>query len=618
MFNQQTYEAMIQLFNNEVIVTEKNIRQSFDKTVPHGYVLFNVPYSSELHAAVMAQSLSQANANNTFLKTWERAATISTEERLLLQLTHYFSTYGLESFGIEVEPFVDGELNVTELAQTFRHFSAITPEEALDRILGLSKVALAERTLENIMVVLDAIQEYINPKYILDTTNNELLSRVCDRYGIVPQKPDQWLRYVIYKVTGETLVIKNDAMFQTIVLKWNPRFHDKYLVNAPHNLASIFLRNKPLFLAMKKASNNKAFFNRLRRQADKMHKPLSQPYFREVTDAISAGNFNVKRFQQSLETASVFDCVKVYNALAFRFFAEEKDPIVYRVRNGKSYVSNVKNLGTKGKYVVAMAHTLNAMGNKLPSMAGKKVYIPEYIEYGVPTSEKMFIGNLPNNTRISFQNPVAIGVHWMEYSVDIDLSCFNEDGRFGWNGDWRNQDNSILYSGDMTRAQKPYGASEMFRYSGDNLSPMVLSANFYNFWTGDKTDAKMFLAPVEHFKNSAIDISKALFTADFVMDREETTLGIFEVVDGVFKTYLTMQQLSERNVSAHSDKYSGLIEYTVAQTKSALSFNQVLEDVMGAEIIREMPEESDEEILDLSPKNLGKDSLLQLLKKTDT
>ena len=613
MFNQKTYEAMIQLFNNEIVVLPNTrIAPSFNQTLPNGYVLVGVPYSTNLDSAIRTQKLTQENANNTFLKTWERAETISTSDRVLLQMVHYFTTYGLESFDIEVDPFTDGELDVSEFAKMFYGFTAITPEEAVEKILTISSVAMAEKTLENVMIVLDAIQPYTDLKVLLETSNNELLIRVCDRFQITPTSPDAWLRYVIYKVTGETLVIKNRYMIDNIRENWVSNIHDEYLKSAPKNLASIFLRNKPLFLAMKKGSRNKNFFNRLRRDAEKMHKPLSQPYYRTVTAAILGRTFDVKRLEQSLTSATIFDCVKLYNALAFRYDVNSGAPMVYRVRNGKSFVTKLEKLGNNSDYIMAMAFTLDAMKNKVPNMDGKIVYIPEYIEYGFPTSEKQFIGNLPNNTRISFKNPVAFGVHWSQYNVDIDLSCFNEGGRYGWNAGWRDRENSIVYSGDMTRATEPYGASEMFKYSGKNLSPMVLSANYFNY-RDDKPEATLFLAPVEYFTKGAIDISKALFVSKFVLDRKETTAAIFEVKDGRFYTYLTMQQLSEQNVSSYSGKYGGLMEYTVASTKASLYLNGFLSEYMGATVVNVRPEDG-VEYIDLSPENLDKSTLLNLLK----
>ena len=94
-----------------------------------------------------------------------------------------------------------------------------------------------------------------------------------DYYHIVPTEPVEFLRHVISKLTDQSLLIKNKSLIEKIKQS-NGKFLDELMTKAPVDLGSIFLRYKPLFLAMRSISNHKRVFNRLRRDAKTMHRPL--------------------------------------------------------------------------------------------------------------------------------------------------------------------------------------------------------------------------------------------------------------------------------------------------------------------------------------------------------
>jgi hypothetical protein len=72
----------------------------------------------------------------------------------------------------------------------------------------------------------------------------------------------------------------------------------------------------------------------------------------------------------------------------------------------------------------------------------------------------MFIGNMPVNSSISLSDRAVVGVHWENTEddrVDLDLHSYNLTANFGWNASYLDKD-KIVFTGDMTDAQKPDGA----------------------------------------------------------------------------------------------------------------------------------------------------------------
>jgi hypothetical protein len=85
----------------------------------------------------------------------------------------------------------------------------------------------------------------------------------------------------------------------------------------------------------------------------------------------------------------------------------------------------------------------------------------------LPTSEKMFVGNIPTGTRF-YGEKLAVGfIGKMHGGPDLDLSGLNIAGKIGWNAAYNQADGQLMYSGDMTSA--PNGAVE-YLYANKGLN----------------------------------------------------------------------------------------------------------------------------------------------------
>jgi len=109
---------------------------------------------------------------------------------------------------------------------------------------------------------------------------------------------------------------------------------------APKDLGSIFLRYKPLFLAMKSISKNKTVFNRLRKDAVRMHKPLPVDYLNNVTNLLQREELDLKVLAAKLKDATIFRKIRLAYALNFRL--NPSTSIVYKIRTGRGWATDFK------------------------------------------------------------------------------------------------------------------------------------------------------------------------------------------------------------------------------------------------------------------------------------
>ena len=84
------------------------------------------------------------------------------------------------------------------------------------------------------------------------------------------------------------------------------------------------------------------------------------------------------------------------------------------------------------------------------SLNGKSFYLPSDVKYALPTSEKMFVGNIPTGTKFLGDN-LAVGIYWENEwgATDLDLSAINIDGKVGWNSSY-NQNNNLFQIQKLT------------------------------------------------------------------------------------------------------------------------------------------------------------------------
>ena len=588
-----------------------------------GYIVH--PDACNLATQQFIQSIS-GNVNSTFYQNWEDVTSKTRFELFIDQLLHYVTTYGTD-FACEGNGYVPNATPVGPVyISLFKDYKVIMPcteEDVYNRCMDMltSGIAMKQATIETIV---DYVVEYVTENDLLttgefdidDIANREALTLLCDELGIAPNKKFDLFRYIMYKTTGSTLIIKNKPTINAII-RSNTQFDfntlsDRQLIG----LASIFYRFKPLFLAFKKTCTGGAYYstpitsrnahviNKIRRMAPKYHTPLAE----SVMATMLGKAHDSTVIAETATQMNTFQIVRLMNTIIERLNRTD-EKAMYIVRNGKMFVKDAKSYDGMITYY---ATVFNILKNELVSRLSEKatyVKYPKNMVLACPTSEKNFVGDLPFGTYMDLQDSDSfIGIYWKEEwgTHDFDLSVLNIDGiKVGWDSRYYSDNQDVVYSGDMTSARPEATEIMLFKKGATDGSVMV---NRYNGRDGSKF---RFFGGVEPNmklrRNYMVDPNFIKFSADVVSDTVEQTIGLLN--DGRF--YVMALGSGNSIVSFHKGSKQNERYYaSVLKAQSYIKLNYILSDAgfIDVDSVEELPK--DAQILDLT--QMSRDTLINL------
>lgn len=613
--------AILRLFNAVLIDTPSSGNHPPDVTersIRNGYLLDPsiVPDATLLHDIEMVVGRSSVKANSAFHKSWDIVRNSSLEQLVLQQITHYITTYGFEAAGIYNKesvyiphevldlPAVDTDLQLTLIKGANLH-------ELTQAIVRLgSGVALSPETLKDIVDVVKSCK--LDQSLIELVGNRELKVMLCDHFGVVPQDPTEYLRYLVKKLTDDALLINSKELIQKI-LAANGKVLDPLLLQAPKNLASIFYRHKPLFLAFKSISGNKAFFNRLRKRAPAEHIALPADYLNSVTSQIKSGVLDLDQLNSFLGMTSVFRKIRLAYALNFRLHAGTS--IVYRVRNGRGFATTHNwPASLAGRTQDALDRVLDSIAGDLrKNVEGRNIYIPASVRYAIPATEKQFTGNFPTGSSIAAPDNLIVGIHWTNTCtrVDLDLSVIGESGRTGWDASYRSKNKEVLFSGDVTDAPRPSGATELFYLGTSPREAKILMLNYFNHRAGDEVEARLLVAnekPDNFRANYMVDPNNILATATINVSRKQNVLGLVANHHGGNRVYFANVSIGNSISSTQNSHSADTRNYLVQSCVNPLDLGEMLIKAGGLVSNTEVGDNC----INLSPLQLTKSSIIDL------
>lgn len=545
------------------------------------------------------EKLGGNDLNKTFHKSWKKIKDSTRFELLVHQIMHYITTYGSD---FQAEMYIPQELlDVPDLKLTYKVIKAYTYGEMITKCLDLLKsgMALAEETVDDLITILsDELGYTFNGKEGI--RNKEAVVKIAEIYGVYPDDPVEFLRFVIYRTTNTTLLIKNGALIKLIEdSSFNPgTLLKKYGLE---RLAAIFNRFKPLFLAYKKRCPKT--INKISKLSKTHHKPMVTNALNEVTQRKLT-----KEDHHWFENATPFALFKALSACYTR--KQGQEAFVYRIRSGKSWVTESQIDKKVNKYNYEII--LNYLKERFP-LTGVKIFLPEDVEYALPTSEKMYVGNIPTGTRFSGKK-LAVGIYWENDwgAHDLDLSGMNINGKVGWNSRYRQGGTNLMFSGDITNA--PNGAVE-YLYADKGLSDPTLVMN--NVYSGDEQAGyKIIVGRGDKISKDYMMNPNNLFV-DIRTEsvQKQTVLGIFLPAEEWQSFVLLNFGAGHTHVSDNSPISDTATKALYQQWSKPLTFKKVVEK-LGAEIIQESDIGDYVEIdHDFSLDKLEKDSFIKLFSK---
>jgi len=537
------------------------------------------------------QKLSGNDLNKTFHKSFEKVRNSTRYELLMDQIRHYASTYGS---GFKDEMFIPDEvLEVPDINLTFKVVKGLDKEAMIEKCLDMfrSGIALKEETINDLLSVLvDELGYTFTGKE--GVKNKEAIVKIADLYGVLPDDTMAFFRYIIYRATGETLLIKNHAAIDSIkVSNFNPTA--QFRQHGLERLAAIFNRFKPLFLAFKKRCP--ATINKISKLSKKHHVPVPPNALNEATQRMLT-----RDDVHWLDNATPFALFKAMSAVYNRMHGQST--FCYRIRNGKSWVKQSDKALTL-EMVENFQFLLNYLKTRL-DLCDHKIFLPKDVEYSLPTSEKMFVGNVPTGTKF-YGEQLAVGFYWENAwgANDLDLSAVSVGGdKISWNSAYSN--GSLTYSGDITNA--PNGAVEYLHCKKGTNQPWLIRNNV--FCGNDDSGYKIIIGRGSDVsKKYMMDPNNLLAEIKTEAVQKQMILGLFLPEQGDTQSFVLLNfGAGQSRVSAAG----GLGAVALREEyHNPLNFKTIVE-ALGAEIVYNVEDST----LDLSIDSLEKDSFTKLFK----
>lgn len=541
--------------------------------------------------------------NRSFYRNYQDIFGMNKFDYYYNQMVHYFLNY---NFGINFIPVEDifGEDNFFNLNSCT--VIQIIEDNEVDSIIKdfLKKVSAPKKEhLEDIKNIL-SVKICIN-----EIKSFEIKALAYKHFNIIPSDPQDFLRFLIFEATEgkETLLIKNNDLIRKLKNARNKDNIYKYFIKTDlRRLSSIFYRYKPLFLAFKKYPNCGFYINKLRRFAKFYHEPVNGLTVSNISNLIFENK--IDEAIEVLGKASGRDLIKLYNYCHLKL-TKNSNVNVYNIRNNKLYIKDDdkanKNINSL-LFMVKMA-LKQKYQNKLKD---KLFYIPSHINYSAPTSEKLFIGNIPYGSSVALKNETGFsaGIYWENYNgqrVDLDLHMQSKYKSYGWNSSYRNSDGDILFTGDIVNA--PEGAVESYYFSNKNCENHILTIS--NF-TGipQNVPFKFFITEknIKTSQDGVMNIKQGLIPPINLSfnDKNSISLGMFTKDKFIFYG----GNLTDMVVPKH-DLYVKYIDALTDRISSFISIEEIIKTANGLVIRNEdfkyLTDAVKEKVIDLSPENLN-------------
>jgi hypothetical protein len=560
--------------------------------------------------------LTPDQLNKTFHKSWGKVITADIEQLFLEQLLHYITTYGYKAMGLFNSDSVyipKEQLEIPNITEDIKLMviKGYTDEQLKEKTLRFlnSGIALKEATIQDVLKIMESLEI---EDYDLETIKNrEIKCILYDKLSMIPSDPIEFIRFLVYKSTKSALLIKSKEAFQKI------RMNSKNCIEAIQSyeditkLGEVFYRYRPIFIALRSARELRPIINKIHKLAPKYHKPMVPNYLDTITSQLKHDSLNLKTLASKLKKANIFHKSRLLYALTF--LATNCKAIVYKIRNGKAWASRSSLINSGKLYLAIELVRQSIITDVSKRVAGKKVFFDKNVVYSLPATEKQFSGDIPSSSYITLTDNIILAVYWEnvdDQSTDLDLSLINQ-GKIGWDGDYRSEGRDVLHSGDLTDATN--GATEAVYLEYAPRNNYVVMLNNFSFHRTPLVPYKFFIAhtKVENiYDNYTVDPNTVQLKFSSLINKKQKMLGYLMSINGEVRFYFNESSIGNRISSSSDAKYMDWTrEYLATATATTIPLREILIDA-GA-IPTDNKKDSD---IDLSIEGLEKDTILRLLK----
>jgi hypothetical protein len=326
--------------------------------------------------------------------------------------------------------------------------------------------------------------------------------------------------------------------------------------------------------------------------------------------------------QQELDNANIWRKTRLLYALKYRT-QPDVDSILYRIRNGKAYATEFTPDDPKKYHLVYDIVYGSIVKDIEEKVEDKRIFIPEYMNYVLPTTEKMFTGNFPTGSYVTIPNRMVFGINWKNAygrDIDLDLSIIDDNGqKFGWDSSYRDETGSILFSGDMTSARGKDGSTELFYIGEPEPMTGIMYVNYYNWQKDQPIDFKIMVANQEVRslkKNYMVKPESVRAVANSRMNEDkQQVLGVFiSHPEGGHNFYFTETHLGRGITSGGQEWTNQARRFLINYYRYAVTLEDMLREAGATIISKEQNIHEAVKIdIDLSPEALERDTIIRLL-----
>lgn len=462
-------QKTLDLFKVVVLDDGQKIRTPTLDSSQHGFVANFIPTPRQqrvLNAAFKPLPI-------TTLFTVEERKNSDPFELIQKQILHYIEVYGLGMPGLFNLEVTNGKIVV------LANIRGVTKKELGEMI---RKVLYANAPIRELADLIEIIRFYSVSYDLKKVQNNEARIRLY-RDGDQFTSGDDAVRYIVFKATNDTLLIKSKKVLAGVKANAS-RIPVTFLYQHEQELAQVWNRHKRIIMSLKNRETKSAI-NYISRLSKTMHVPVIPAINKTFIAKALTGEIKGKGMITALrEKITLRDKFKFLNLIEWRTLGRSDD--VFVIRNGRAHVENDRKVWNRDHLDKLAGVVLASIEEDLAHLKGKKILLDRNVDYGLPISQKQMLGNLPFGTEVSVDGDTIVsGVYWHNDggARDIDLSSIDLEGnRSGWGMfSGYDHDNAITFSGDVTDATN--GAMEFITSEKDYDTPYGLYAN--NFSPGE-------------------------------------------------------------------------------------------------------------------------------------
>jgi len=490
----EVQKSVISLFKS-FVVEEKDITTNKEEPIiieEYGIILDGCLKSYEnLIIPVVKNLYKMDKINNTFFTFYESLKKEQEGTRVIYQLLHYLSTYGLNLD----RPFIPNELygKIPEgVIKSIIYIRAITPKELKDKFMSVANynVGISQENLGHLCNIAEYLYEkgLLTKDEIEKIPNRDLKMKLYCILKVYPTDIDEMITYLcqVYanskKIKSRYVldILKNDTDVKEDFYKYIKQLGEQKAVKT---IAEKFYRNKEYLLSIKLNNHFDIMRNNVVCRVINKASKLAKKIYKPVKEFIRIAEMDFDNYKKFINSLPIYKKVRILQY----FIKLRKNLPIYFIRNGKLFIDFFGNLEYEEKFFDFEKYLKEKIKEDLYKIFPKDLAIHPSCRITLPASSTLFIGTVPVFSRYKFSKQTAvIGIHWFnikdkdnELRVDLDLGCSRVGKVFGWNYGWASEKGDILYSGDMTDAPFPDGAVEYFAISDDD--PKLLSVNSFNY-----------------------------------------------------------------------------------------------------------------------------------------